>query len=405
MRHKLKNILVLSIWEDLWSLGEGSGVPDELHFIEQFTAKNVEIHYLIPEPPGNTPPLSAPGLTFHTYPNIFRRYARYPSFLKRFLIPALFPSAVGGRLKELIESVRPDVVLGYTYYSFYPLSKLGGKFDLPTAVKLFGVMYLDFIDLPRFRYWWYNYEQILALRFPVDRYIVLNDGTRGRRALERAGIPSPKISLLPNGMNKEWADISVDREKAREEFSLPPDKVLLVTFSRLSRSKRIGLFLETAAALDPALLREAAVVIGGDGPDREKLEKMVEPLGLRGKVHFTGAIPHQEIPRFLKACDVFVGTNELTNMSMPPCEAMLCGLPVVAFDTCGTAAVVREGETGLLAPDGDTRRLAGRIEELLRDPELIKRLGRQAGRFARERFMSWEERISREFEILENLIS
>ncbi|HSG28176.1 MAG TPA: glycosyltransferase family 4 protein, partial [Candidatus Krumholzibacterium sp.] len=269
----------------------------------------------------------------------------------------------------------------------------------------FGVMYLNHGHLPAHRYWWYNHEQIAALRYHLDHYIVLNDGTQGRDALIKRGIPPEKITWLPNGMDKSWADLEVDPSISRREFGLPEDKTLLVTYSRLVRSKRVELFLEAAAGIRPALRERIALVIGGDGPDREALERRAADLGLSGCTFFTGAIRYDRIPVLLKSCDIFVGTNELTNMSMPPCESLLCGVPVVAFDVAGTSEAVIDGRTGLLCPDNDIEALTASIERLLEDPALRERLGRQAMEFARSEFMSWEDRTSSEVEVLRSLIA
>jgi colanic acid/amylovoran biosynthesis glycosyltransferase len=169
------------------------------------------------------------------------------------------------------------------------------------------------------------------------------------------------------------------------------------------KSKRIELFLEAAARIDPAERRGAAFVIAGDGPERVALEREARRLGIGEGVFFTGVIPHDDIVRLLKACDVFVGTNELTNMSLPPCEAILCGVPVVAFDVSGTSEVVRDGETGLLVAEGDTAALAESMARLIRDRALRQRLGARAASFGREHFVSWENRMAMELDILRGL--
>ncbi|MCU0639061.1 MAG: glycosyltransferase family 4 protein [Candidatus Krumholzibacteria bacterium] len=403
MNGKLSRIAVLSIWEGMWSLGEGCGVPDEMHFINGLTARGVEIDYLIPEPADRRDPYTHEGLRYHHYPNIFRSYGRLPGPAKRFLVPGLFPRAVMPALRKLASERRPDLILGYTYYALGPIGVAAKEAGIPSVAKLFGVMYLNHLGMPKLKYWWYNYEQILAMRKRVDHYIVLNDGTQGRDALTRLGIPAQKISFLPNGMDKGWAGLDVDRAGTRASLGLPPDKTLLVTFSRLVGSKRVDLFLEAAALISPALLEGAAIVIGGDGPYRARLEARARELGLGDRTFFTGPLRYEEVPRFLKACDIFVGTNELTNMSMPPCEALLCGLPVVAFDVAGTSETVIDGRNGLLAPDNDLPALASKIETLLADRELRERLGRQAMASALENFMSWDERVSKEIELFERL--
>ncbi len=404
MSGHLQRILVLSIWEDIWSLGRGIGVSDELHFIDHLNAAGIELHFLIPEPRTGGAVRDRSGLTYHTYPNIFRRYAHLPTAVKRILWPAAFNRAATGRLRELSRGIGPDLLLGFSHYTLRPLSVAGPECHIPTAVKLFGVMHLGRFDLPRLQYWRRNFEQIIALRNPVDRYIVLNDGTMGNVALERLGILPEKTVFLPNGMDKEWGEVTIDRAAARRELGLPQDHILVVTLSRLVASKRIDLFLQAAALISRARCRGVSFVIAGDGPYRGKLEREAARLGIGEQVVFTGAIPHDDIVRFLKCSDIFVGTNELTNMSLPPCEAILCGVPVVAFDVSGTSEVVRNGETGLLVPYGDVPDLAAKIGHIIGDTSLRQRLGAQAAVFGRRHFVSWKERMAMELAALRDLV-
>jgi glycosyltransferase involved in cell wall biosynthesis len=405
LEHSVKKILILSIWEDIWSLGDGGGVADELQFIRHLTKKGIELHFLIPKPNTKKEILQDSLLTYHTYPNVFRMLRGFPRLMKRFLWPFLFPFAVMGRLERIAAEIKPDVLLGFTHYAFYPLNRVGGKLGLPTAVKLFGVMYLDRFDFPKIKYFWKSFEQIFALRSPVDRYIILNDGTRGEMALTHLGIPPDKISFLPNGMDTEWADVPVDRDEVRKTMDLPLTSVLIVTFSRLIKSKRIELFLQAAALMDKGLLQQVTFVIGGEGPEEENLKAEARRLGLEDKVIFKGVIPHRDVVYFLKASDIFAATNELTNMSLPPCEAILCGVPVVAFDVSDTSEVVRDGQTGLLVRNGDIAEFARKLEVLVWDADLRKRLGRQAAEFARGYFVSWDARIDMELEVLERLVT
>jgi 2-deoxystreptamine N-acetyl-D-glucosaminyltransferase/2-deoxystreptamine glucosyltransferase len=205
-------------------------------------------------------------------------------------------------------------------------------------------------------------------------------------------------------MDTEWADLRVDRAGVRTAMGLPPDDVLMVTLSRLVKSKRIELFLRAAAMMEQSLLEKTTIVIGGDGPERSRLEREARRLGLDGRVIFKGVIQHRDVVHFLKASDIFAATNELTNMSLPPCEAILCGVPVVAFDVSGTAEVVRDGETGLLVPNGDVAGFSRKLETLVRDEALRRRLGARAAEFARGYFVSWDTRIEMEIEVLERLI-
>lgn len=399
----LKKLLILSIWDDPWSLGEGSGVPDERHFIRRFRDAGVELHFLIPEPVDGKTRRSEDCVYFHTYGNVFHKARVLPSPLRRLAIPYFYTCSVFGDLRRLVEQIEPDVMLGFSHYSIEPISRIGRQKGIPTAVKLFGVMYLASEDLQGPLRWWRNFDQDRALKHPLDKYIVLNDGTMGGRALAARGIPVDKIEFLPNGMNMEWAKIEVDALAERERLGLPADRTLIVTVSRLVKLKRVDLLIEAVSKMSGEAKDRAALVITGDGEDRLALEEMARTLGIGGMTYFTGAIPYDSMPMILKSCDIFAATSELTNMSMPPCEAMLCGLPVAAFDVAGTSEAVHDGETGLLIANGDTKAMAEALERLVLDPGFRKSLGRGAAAYAADNFMSWEERTTRELDILEQL--
>ena len=399
----LKKLLILSIWDDPWSLGKGSGVPDELHFIRRFRDAGVELHFLIPEPADGSVRQGEEGVHFHTYGNVFHKARFLPSPARRLLIPLIYTCSVYGDLRRVVEEIGPDVLLGFSHYAIEPLSRIGRQKGIPSAVKLFGVMYLGRNDLPRLRRWWLNFDQERALRYPLDKYIVLNDGTMGDRALASQGIPADKIAFLPNGMNMEWADLEVDVPAERAGFGLPADKTLIVTMSRLVKLKRVDLLIAAVSKMSDEAKERSALVIIGDGPDRQALAEMSRALGLAGITHFTGAVPYDRMPRLLKSCDIFAATSELTNMSMPPCEAMLCGLPVAAFDVAGTAEGVRDGETGMLIENGDTAAMASALGKLVLDQGLRDELGRGAAAYAAGNFMSWEKRTAMELDIIERL--
>jgi glycosyltransferase involved in cell wall biosynthesis len=389
----------------MWSLGEEAGVSEEEHFIHSLTSSGIELHFMIPKPRGDSEYLNDSRIKCHTYTNIFERYRLIPGAIKRFFLPTFFNFTVTPPLLRLVIEIKPDLVIGFSHHSLHPLYRLKQSTGIPTVVKLFGVMYLGRFDLPDLAYKWKSIDQLRALKWPVDHYIVMNDGTQGKKALQRAGIPSGKISMLPNGMNTEWFEKKVDREQTRWKMGLPSRDLLVVTMSRLVKSKRIDLFLRAAYSICKGGNQGITFVIAGDGPEMRNLQRMTEKLNLSKRVIFTGTIPHRRVVEFLKASDIFVGTNELTNMSLPPCEAILCGVPVVAFDVSGTSEVVQEGRNGLLVEHQDVNQLASKIITLAKDNQLREKLSRGAREFGRNHFVSWEECIEMELDILDQIIS
>lgn len=129
-----------------------------------------------------------------------------------------------------------------------------------------------------------------------------------------------------------------------------------------------------------ALLRdepwEIELRIAGDGPLRPRLEALAAELGLGGRVHFVGGLPHRAVAAWLGELDAFVlacrpdANGDMDGIPVVLMEAMSQGVPVISTRLSGIPELVIDGQTGLLAVPGDAADLAGRIRHLLGSAEL-----------------------------------
>jgi glycosyltransferase involved in cell wall biosynthesis len=139
----------------------------------------------------------------------------------------------------------------------------------------------------------------------------------------------------------------------------------------------------------------------GDGNHRPYCERLSVRLGLSDRVRFHGFVPRDELKKFyLEASVLAVSSIWPEPFGLVGREAMSYGLPVVAFDAGGIREWLVDGENGFLVRWKDTDELAAHIEELLRDKELARRMGRRG----LEMVMRQRE-SSREIEVLEALFS
>lgn len=128
----------------------------------------------------------------------------------------------------------------------------------------------------------------------------------------------------------------------------------------------------------------------GDGPDRAALAQQAAKLDIAAAVHFHGAQTRDQVIEHLRRADVVVAPSVPTadgrreGIPVALMEAMAAGVPVVASRLSGIPELVRDGESGLLAPPGDVAALAAAIRRLHDDPALRRSLG-MAGRAAVER--------------------
>ena len=395
-------ILVVTPWKRRWELGHGAGLADDVHFIDGLIAHGYEVHFVSPR--DNEPPdVAAPGYHVHAFPNFYDATAAWPTFLKRILWPILFTMLASWRTWRVGRTVNPTIVLAQSYVAGPAAYIVARALRVPSVVKLFGVMDLADPALPHWRRLRRQAEMLLALRFPHDAWIVLDDGTRGDQALRDHGVSSSRIHFLPNGVNLEWRTALSDPEWLPERYGIVRYSYLVLYLARLVDWKRPDAFVRVAERVRAAMGRRVAFVIGGDGPERARCEALVNSLDLSNEVYFVGAIPHNRIPDAMATADIFVATSKHSNRSIAVCEAMVCGTPVAAFDTGQTHAVVRDGETGRLVHDGDEQALAGAIVEMLKDDDTRRTMGRQARDFAETHFIDWEERVEQEIRIFERL--
>lgn len=112
---------------------------------------------------------------------------------------------------------------------------------------------------------------------------------------------------------------------------------------------------------------------GGDG-DLENYRTQSRDMGLRN-VSFSGEVSSEIVAGTLSDAAVFVLPSHEEGLPIAMLEAMAAGLPVVVTPVGGVPDAVQDGVNGFLVPAGDCRALAGRLELLLRDPDLRQKMG------------------------------
>lgn len=138
---------------------------------------------------------------------------------------------------------------------------------------------------------------------------------------------------------------------------------------------------------------EARLLLVGEGPARESLQRLVAQLDLTHRVVFTGL--RSDVPDLIRASTVVLLPSVTEALPTVLIEAAACARPVVATTVGGTPEVVEDGRTGVLIPPGDAERLADAVAQLLGDPSLREQMGREGRALAQERFDAavWARRL------------
>lgn len=203
-----------------------------------------------------------------------------------------------------------------------------------------------------------------------------------RRPLVR--LRQRRATRIYNALNIErFARSDVDRVRKRQSLSLPVDATVVGTVGRLAPQKGYHVLLDAV----PHVLQAApntVFLIVGTGRLAEPLQAQARALGIAERVFFTG--PRSDVEELYAVMDCFVSSSLWEGLPTVVMESMAAGVPVVATAVGGSVELVKDGETGLLAPPGDARALAHGILRLLCEPELAGALAGRAATLVRERF-------------------
>lgn len=181
-------------------------------------------------------------------------------------------------------------------------------------------------------------------------------------------------TVIPTGINLEPYR-HADGKALRSREGWQDDKVLIST-GRLAPEKNLPVLLQSVQKVyceHP----DIRMVILGDGPEKSALQELAAELGIAERVTFTGAVPFEDIPAYLKAADLFIFASVTETQGLVTLEAMAAGLPVVAVEASGTRDTVENGKQGFLVPN-DPDALGKAINRLLNSPETMRKFQRSA---------------------------
>lgn len=284
----------------------------------------------------------------------------------------LHRDATAGQLAELFVKCRTEAVV--ERYS------LGGGGALAAAAEL-ALPYLLEVNAPladeavRYRgledadLWRRREADLFAA---AGRILAVSSAIRDH--VVGAGAAPAKVAVVPNGVDLA-AFAGSHGEDVRSRLGLAGRFVVGFTGS-LKAWHGVDVLLRAFAGLAGS----AFLVIVGDGPERDWLEELAGSLGIRERTAFVGAVPHSEVPSWLRAMDVgvapYVRQASFYFSPLKIAEYLAAGLPVVASHQGDIRELV--GGAGVLVPPDDALVLRDALERLQRDAALRARLGAAA---------------------------
>lgn len=191
------------------------------------------------------------------------------------------------------------------------------------------------------------------------------------------GMPESRISVIGNGVDTSVFH-ALDRAESRRKLGMPPEDRIILSVGHLVERKGFHILLRAFVRLkDRDRLR---LVIAGDGEMRQQLRKLAAELGIADRVTFAGAVRNDALPEWYSASDYFVMASSREGWPNAVCEALACGLPVIATRVWGMPEIVTDDNLGILIGERTPEALAAGLEQAMNrdwDSAAIAARGRQ----------------------------
>lgn len=268
-------------------------------------------------------------------------------------------------LRRLLRDEGPDVIHCNDLPTSQMVSQAAGRLKVPRVCHHRWIFDQVAID-------WLN-------KFGAERHLFVS-----QYLMDELSRGSPRLAVCPRAVVYDGLPLPAvpsveDRQNARRELGLPPDKTLVLFAGQIIERKGVAELLRAWSTLSSQGRDKAELLVVGDdleqgGAYRRQMEQLAANLGCPAR--FVGF--QRNVPRWLTAADMAIVPSHAEPLGNATLEAMAHRLPVIGCRVGGIPEMIVPEETGLLVPPREPGPLAAAIQRLLSDESLRLRLGARA---------------------------
>ena len=262
------------------------------------------------------------------------------------------------------------------------------QFDIITAQDQYYLALIGFLLSKRFKIGLeiqvHGFEKYYGLRKLIAKFVLPRaNAVRAvsqrlkKRLMDEFGVDEGRITVVP--IYADTGNLKFEIGNLGNEYR---DKFIFLTVGRLVPVKNIEMQIKAIKNLKLRItnyelrIKDLELWIVGDGPEMGNLKLEIRNLGLENNIKLFGW--QSDVDEFYGKADAFLLTSNSEGWGMAVIEAGSYGLPIIMTDVGCAGEVVHDGESGIVIPVGDQKKLEEAMMKLIQDRELRKRLGENA---------------------------
>ena len=294
------------------------------------------------------------------------------------------------KLGNILKRINPDVIHGHGFLNILTLQAI--IYCKKNNVKLFVDCHVDNDNFHLDKFYkkvgFLLFKNFFLPRIIKETNVFLPVNPYAEDFLKNLGIPTPKIKLLPLGVDTSlFYSANKKRSNTREHLGVNKNEILLISSGNLDSSKDLDVLLNSFSCIVKRYEDSKLLLLGKwEQKYRRKINDLIKKLNIEEHIIFHDFVPHYELNNFYNAADISVFPGKL---GIAMIEAIGPGLPIVVCDSPATEFIIQNGN-GLSFERGNVKELTRKIEEYLDNPELRKKHEENALKLVQNK-LSWEK--------------
>jgi glycosyltransferase involved in cell wall biosynthesis len=285
----------------------------------------------------------------------------YPPRLMRHRYGQFYLASIRRTVKNVLGEFRPHALLAYwAHPDGWATVQIARQAGLPVIIKVMGSDVLVLTNNCRRR------KKIIEALCLADGVVTVSQDLANH--VNRYGVPSSAIQVIPEGINTELF-CPGDQKEARAQLGLSAGVPILLFVGNILFSKGCGVLVEACRLLQQGR-RPFDCWLVGNGRDLSTVRTLIRRYHLDNQVHLAGAIPQALLPQWYRACDVVALPSFSEGIPNVLREAMMCGRPFVATRVGGIPEITHPALGRLVAP-GSPEELADALATTLAAPPAV----------------------------------
>ncbi len=276
-------------------------------------------------------------------------------------------------LGKAIRETQPDIIfLLQEPYSLFALQTLFFKKLFVPKAK---IIFYTWDNLT----WQNKYPYRPSFIYEIINKIMLKNCDGGIAAnieasevLRKKGFTKP-IEVIYYPLDLNFFNIKTNNSDIKTRYCISLEGMVIGYVGRLLKQKGIDLLFQACACIQAPI----TLLIIGDGPDKQKFQKLAASLGLQKKIHWINTVQHHEIPELFRMIDILVLPSRSTikwkeQFGRVLVEAMACGAVPIGSSSGAIPEVI--GDAGLIFPEDNASALSEAIQLMISNKTLFENL-------------------------------